>query len=93
MQQLQVIEKEKKSQLQVKSEKEAYTVNQSLLSEVEQDDEHIIMKSSNSNKEYEMILFSNNDKLSENQKTSSLVTENKFYSEIQLMKKEYSLEL
>ena len=37
-QQLQVTEKEKKSQLQVESKKEAYTVSQSLSSEVEQDD-------------------------------------------------------
>ena len=51
------------------------------------------MKSSNSKKEYEMISFSSDDKLSENQKTSSSVTANEFYSEIQSMKKEYSLKL
>ena len=93
MQQLQVTEKEKKSQLQVKSKKEVYTVSQSLLSEVEQDNEYIIIKSSNSNKEYEMISFSSDDKLFKNQKTSSSVTVNKFYLKIQLMKKEYSSEL
>ena len=40
-----------------------------------------------------MILFSSDDKLSENQKMSLLVIVNKFYSEIQLIKKEYSSEL
>ena len=81
-QQLQVTEKEKKSQLWVKSKKEAYMIDQSLSSEVEQDDEYKVMKSLNSNEEYEMISFSINDKLSENQKTSSSATINKFYSEI-----------
>ena len=64
-----------------------------LLSEVKQDDEYKVMKSSNSDEEYEVISFSVNDELSENQKTSSSATINKFYSEIQLMKKKYSLEL
>ena len=82
MQQLQVTEKEKKSQLQVKSKKEVYIVNQSLSLEVEQDDKYIIMKLSNSNKEYEMILFSSDDELSEDQKISSSVTVNKFYLKI-----------
>ena len=82
MQQLQVIEKRKKSQLQVKSSKEAYTVSQSLSSEVEQNDEYVIMKSSNSEKEYEVISFSSDDKLLKNQKTSLSATANKFYSKI-----------
>ena len=77
----------------MKSEKEAYTVSQSLSSEVEQDDEYIIIKLSNSNKEYEVISSNNNSKLSENQKTSSLVTVNKFYLKIWSMKKEYLSEL
>ena len=51
------------------------------------------MKSSNSDEEYEVISFSVNDELSENQKTSLSVTINKFYSEIQLMKKKYLSEL
>ena len=93
MQQLQVTEKEKKLQLQVEFSEEMYTVSQSLSSEVEQDDKYIVIKSSNSNEEYEMILFSSNDDLLENQKISSLVTVNKFYSKIQLMEKEYSSEL
>ena len=66
----------------MKSKKEAYTVSQLLLSEVEQDDKYIIIESSNSNKEYKMISFNSNDKLSENQKTSSSVTVNKFYLKI-----------
>ena len=65
-QQLQVTEKKKKSQLQVKFKKEVYTVSQSLLSEVEQDDEYIIIKLSNSNKEYEVISFSSDSELSKN---------------------------
>ena len=64
-----------------------------LLSEVEQDDEYIVIKSSNSDEEYEMILFSSNDDLAENQKMSSSVTINKFYLKIWSMKKEYSSEL
>ena len=66
----------------MKSKEEAYTVSQSLSSKVEQDDEYIIMKLSNSDKEYEMISFSSDDELSENQKMSSSVTINKFYSKI-----------
>ena len=81
-QQLQVTEKEKKPQLQEESSKRAHMVNQSLSSEVGQDDEYIIMKSFNSKEEYEMISFSSDDELSENQKTSSSVTVNEFYSEI-----------
>ena len=92
-QQLQVTEKEKKLQLQVKSKKEVYTVSQSQSSEVEQDNEYIIMKLLNNNKEYEIILFNSDDELFKNQKISSLVTVNKFYSEIQSIKKEYSSEL
>ena len=64
-----------------------------LSSEVEQDDEYKVIKSSNSNKEYEMISFSRDDELSENQKTSSSVIINKFYSEIWSMKKKYLSEL
>ena len=64
-----------------------------LLSEVEQDDEYIVMKSLNNNEEYKMILFSSDDKLSEDQKMSLLVTVNKFYLKIWSMKKEYSSEL
>ena len=70
-----------------------YTVNWLLSLKVEQDDEYIIIKSLNSNEEYEIISFSNNDNLSENQKTSLSVTVNKFYLKIWSMKKEYSLEL
>ena len=77
----------------MKSKKEVYTVSQSLSSEVEQDDEYIITEVSNSNTEYEMISFSSDDKLSKNQKTSSLVTVNKFYFKIWSMKKEYLSEL
>ena len=93
MQQLQVTEKEKKLQLWVKSSKEMHTVSQSLLSEVRQNDEYIVMKSLNSDEEYEMISFSIDDELSENQKTSSSATVNKFYLKIQSMKKKYLSEL
>ena len=92
-QQLQVTEKRKKPQLWVESKKETYTVDWLLSSEVEQDNEYEVIKSSNSDEEYEVISFSVNDELSENQKTSSPVTINEFYSEIQLMEKEYSPEL
>ena len=64
-----------------------------LSSEVEQDDKYKVMKSSNSDEEYKMILFSVNDELSENQKTSSSATINEFYSKIWSMKKKYSSEL
>ena len=47
-----------------------------------QDDEYIVMKLSNSDEKYEMISFSINDELFKNQKTSSSVTANEFYSEI-----------
>ena len=93
MQWLQVTEKEKKSQLQVESEEKAYTVSQSLSLKVEQDDEYIVMKSSNSNEEYEVVSFSSDDKLLKDQKMSSSETVNKFYLKIQSMKKEYSPEL
>ena len=53
----------------------------------------MIIKLSNSNKEYEVISFSSDDELSENQKTSLSATVNKFYLKIQSMKKEYSSEL
>ena len=87
------MKKEKKSQLQVKSNKEVYTVSQLLSSEVRQDDEYIVIKLLNSNKKYKIILFSSDDELLKNQKTSSSTTVNKFYFKIQLMKKEYLLEL
>ena len=93
MQQLQVIEKRKKSQLQVKLREEMYTVSWLLSSEVEQDDKYVVMKSSNSDEKYEMILFSSDDELSEKQKMSSLATVNEFYSEIWSMKKKYLPEL
>ena len=51
------------------------------------------MRSSNNNKEYKMILSSSDDNLLKNQKMSSSVIMNKFYSEIWLIKKEYSPEL
>ena len=66
MQQLQVIKREKKSQLWVEFSREAYIINWSLLFKVEQDDEYIVIKSLNSDEEYKMILFSSDDKLSEN---------------------------
>ena len=53
-----------------------------LLSKVEQDDKYIVMKLLNNDKEYKVISFSNDNKLSENQKMSSSVTVNKFYSKI-----------
>ena len=65
MQQLQVMKKEKKSQLWVESSEEVHMIDWSLLSEVEQDDEYIVMKLLNSNEENKMILFSSDDKLSE----------------------------
>ena len=77
----------------MKSSKRAHTVNWLLSSEVEQDNKYVIMKSSNSEEEYKMISFSSDDELSENQKTSSSVTVNKFYSEIWSIEKEYSPEL
>ena len=80
MQQLQVTEKEKKPQLQVKSSKEAHIVDWLLSLKVGQDDEYVIMKSFNSEEEYEMILFSSNGELFKDQKTSPSV--NEFYSEI-----------
>ena len=52
-----------------------------------------MMESFNSEEEYEMISSSSDDELSENQKTSSSATVNKFYSEIQSMEKEYPPEL
>ena len=51
------------------------------------------MKSLNSNEEYEMISFSVNNELSENQKISLSVTINEFYFKIQSIEKEYSSEL
>ena len=51
------------------------------------------MKSSNSDEEYKIILFSSNNNLYKNQKMSSSVTVNKFYFKIWSMKKEYSSEL
>ena len=64
-----------------------------LLSKVEQDDKYIVIKLSNNDKEYKIVLFSSNDKLLKNQKISSSVIINKFYSEIQLIEKEYLLKL
>ena len=40
------------------------------------------MKSLNSDEEYKVISFSSDDELSENQKTSSSATANKFYLKI-----------
>ena len=57
-------------------------ISQSLSSEVEQDNEYIIIKLLNSDEEYKKILFSSDDKLSENQKTSSSAIVNKLYSKI-----------
>ena len=93
MQQLQVMKKRKKLQLWVESSKEIYMISQSLSSEVEQDNKYMIIELLNSNEEYEMISFINDDKLLKNQKTSSLVTVNKFYLKIWLIKKEYLIEL
>ena len=93
MQQLQVMKKEKKSQLWVESKEEAYTVDWLLSLKVEQDDKYVVMKSSNSDEEYEMVSFSVNDELSENQKISSSETVNKFYLKIWSIEKEYSPEL
>ena len=70
-----------------------YTVSQLLSSEVEQDNEYIVIKSLNSDEEYKMILFNSNNDLSENQKMSSSATINKFYSEIWSIEKKYSSEL
>ena len=50
----------------MKLKKEVYTVSQSLSSKVEQDNKYMIIRLSNSDKECEMILFSSDDKLSEN---------------------------
>ena len=93
MQQLQVTKKEKKSQLQVESHKETYTVSQLLSLKVEQDDKYVIIKLFNNNEEYKMISFSSDDRFFKNQKTSSSATVNKFYLKIQSMKKEYLSEL
>ena len=92
-QQLQVTEKGKKPQLQVESRERAYTVNQLLSPEVGQDDEYVMMESSNSEEEYEMISFRSDGELLEDQKTSSQATVNEFYSEIWSMEKEYPPEL
>ena len=59
-----------------------HIVDQSLSSEVEQNDEYIVMKSLNSDKEYEVISSNINNELSENQKTSSSAIVNEFYSKI-----------
>ena len=60
---------------------------------MKQDNKYIVIKSSNSDKEYEIVLFNSNSRLSENQKINLLITVNKFYLEIQSMKKKYLLEL
>ena len=93
MQQLQVMEKEKKPQLWVELKEEAYTVSQLLSSEVKQDDKYVIMKSLNSDEEDEVISFSSDDKLLKDQKMSSSETVNELYSEIWSMEKEYPPEL
>ena len=87
------MKKEKKSQLQVESSEEVYMISQLLSLKVEQNNEYIIIKLLNNNEEYKIISFSNDDKLLKNQKISSLITVNKFYLKIQLMKKEYLSEL
>ena len=51
------------------------------------------MESFNSKEEYEVVSSSNDGELLKDQKTSSPVTVNKFYPEIQPMEKEYSSEL
>ena len=43
-----------------------YIVNQLLLSELKQDDEHIVIKLSNSNKKYKIVLFSSDSRLLKN---------------------------
>ena len=68
-------------------------IDQLLLSKVEQDNEYIIMKSSNNNEEYKVISFSSSDKLSKNQKMSSSAIVNKFYLKIWSIEKKHSSEL
>ena len=92
-QHLQVTEKGKKPQLQVESKERAYMIDWSLSPEVGQEDEYKIMKSFNSEREYEVISFSSDGELSENQKTSPPATVNEFYPEIWSMEKEYPPEL
>ena len=87
------MKKEKKSQLWVEPDEEMYTVSWLLSLKVKQDDKYVVIKSSNSDKEYKMISFSSNNNLSENQRMSLSVTVNKFYSKIWLMKKECLSEL
>ena len=64
-----------------------------LSSEVGQEDEYVIMKSFNSEEEYEMVSSSSDGELLKNQKMSSPVTVNEFYPKIWSMEKEYSSEL
>ena len=73
--------------------KGAHMVNQSLSLKVGQDDEYVMMKSFNSEEEYEVISFRSDGELLKDQKTSPPATVNKFYPEIQSMEKEYSPEL
>ena len=47
-----------------------------------QDDKYIVIRLSNSDEEYKIVLFNSNDRLSENQKINLLATVNKFYLEI-----------
>ena len=68
--------------MQVELNKRTHIINQSLLLEIEQDDKYVVIKLSNSDKEYKIVLSDSNSKLSENQKTSSSEIVNKFYSEI-----------
>ena len=77
----------------MKSSKGAHTVNWLLSPKVGQDDEYVMMKSFNSEEEYEVVSSRSDGELPEDQKTSSPVTVNKFYPEIQSMEKEYSPEL
>ena len=65
-QQLRVMQKKKKSSLQVELSEKMYTVNQLLSSEVKQDDKYIVIKLLNRNEEYKIVSFSSNNKLSEN---------------------------
>ena len=66
MQQLQVTEKKKKLQLQVESKERAYMVSWLLSPEVGQEDKYIIMKSFNSEEEYEVVSFSSDGELLKN---------------------------
>ena len=64
-----------------------------MLLKIEQDNKYVVIKLLNSNEEYEIVLSDSNSKLLKNEKISLSEIVNKFYLEIQLMKKEYSSEL